>query len=454
MTKNYTALGKNSNSGEQDAVLSEKPLKVGVVHYFWNESSLGVNTVVDNSIVQGGNVIYPNMELTFIGEEFKKGVFDEHDQRELPLFNSDSYRYLLGGLVDLTKDLDYIIIENPIRGINPYATKAFKEFTETVNKPVHWRNHDYIWDHKEDWNKFNKVFEHTQQAFPRTPNFSTSVLTSPAKIRMQKYYDKEINVIRNPIVCDNFYKKDDGKDEAFRELLEKEGIVDSGEKIISCPNRIVERKAIEVAFPIIRNLNEITGEKYKLLVTASIDGEKPYPQLNTYQRISEFVAEKHNIPVSLGEISKFIDGVNFNIGNLYHISDLALSPSEREGFGLGYIESQVSGTPMVGRYLTEVHPDFEQREMNFKHFYNDELIKSYGDKWVNRIQDIEHILSDKEAYKEFTNKLGIERRIEMANSVLEDNKRAVEKHYNHVDSARKIAKTMKLPGYEKLEEVK
>ena len=57
---------------------------------------------------------------------------------------------------------------------------------------------------------------------------------------------------------------------------------------------------------------------------------------------------------------------------------------------------------------------------------NDELIKSYGDKWVNRIQDIEHILSDKEAYKEFKNKLGIERRIEMANSVLEDNKRAVE----------------------------
>jgi len=437
----------------KENILSEKPLKIGVIHYFWNSSSRGVNTVVNNSIVRGEKVLYPNLQLSFIGEEFKKGVFEGNDKRELPLFSSDSYRYLLGGLIDLTKDLDYIIIENPVRGVNPYATKAFKELTEIVNKPVHWRNHDYIWDHKEDWNKFNQVFEHTEQAFPRTPNFSCSVLTSPAKIRMQKYYDKEINVIRNSIVCED-YDLNPKKDNDLRKLLEKEGIILSGEKIIACPNRIVERKAIEVAYPMIRNLNEITGEKYRLITTESIDGEKAYPELNTYQRILESVKGKHNIPVSLGEISKFLDDINFGVENLYHISDLALSPSEWEGFGYMNVESQASGIPLVGRYLTEVHPDFEQREMDFKHFYNDELIKPYGIKWVQRMQDIEKILSDKDAYNEFTDKLGLGRRIEKAKSVLENNKIAVKKHYNHVDSARKIAKTMKLPGYEKLEEAK
>jgi len=413
--------------------------------------------VVNNSIVRGGKVLYPNIEPVFIGEEFQKGVFDDHIQRKLPLFNSDSYRYLLGGLIDLTKDLDYIIIENPVRGVNPYATKAFKELTEVIDKPVHWRTHDGIWDHKGDWNKFNQVFEHTQQAFPRTPNFSCSVLTSPAKISMQKYYDKEINVIRNSIVCDDFERNNPKKDEEFRKLLEEKGILLPGEEPIVCPNRIVGRKAIEVAFPIMKNLNEnlseITGKKYRLIVTESIDDEKAYSQLNTYQRVLEFVAKKHNIPVSLGEVSKYIDGKNFNIGNLYHISPLALSPSEWEGFGLMYLESQVARTPLIGRYLTLVHPDFEQREMNFKHFYNDELIKPYGTNWVRRMQDIEHILSDKEAHREFTDELDLERRMKRAELVLNDNEKAVRKHYNHIDSARKISKVMKLPGYEKLEKV-
>jgi len=433
-------------------VLSDKHIKIGFAHYFWDSSSRGVNTVVNNNLL-GLKELYPNSEFVFIGESFKEGVFDGFEHRELPLAGNKDYFHLLGGLMDSMKDLDFVVFENPIRGINPYMTRAAKEFTQMYGKPVHWRNHDFIWDHDEDWDKFNLVFDNSKQAFPSSENFSCSVLTPPAKDRMKKYYDKEINVLRNSIVCDTFENENAEKDAALDDILVELGIVRPGQKKLVSGNRIVERKAVEHGYPIVKNLNELTGEDWAYITTESIDMEKKFKfkEENIYQRILESVSNNHDIGASLGEVSEVIDDINFNMGNLYRISDLAISPSIAEGFGYMNVESWVAGVPLIGRYISDVHPDFERHGMDFKHFYDDEVLRSRSNH-IERLVDVDEILKDPKKYELFKDKMNLEWRMEHANKVLEQNKAAAKEHYNHLDSTKKLVGIMKMPGYEKLEE--
>jgi hypothetical protein len=450
MEQKYSNL---ETKAKENLILSENPLKIGVVHYFWDSSSRGVNTVVRNSIEKGLGSLYSNSKVILIGEHFQTGVFDKLEHRDLPLFTSDSYRYLLGGLVDLTKDLDAVIIENPLRGINPYATKAFKDFTELNGKSIHWRNHDFIWDHPEDWNKFNLVFEHAQQAIPRSNGFSCSVLTLPAKINMQKYYDKEINVLRNSVVCDD-YNPNPKKEKELRELLEEKRIISPDEISIPCPNRIVNRKLIEHNFPIVKDIMDITGQKYCLLVTESIDDEKDYPQQNYYQRILEDIANRHNIPCSLGKLGGIIDDINFTVPNLYRIPEpsnkpkFALLPSRLEGFGYGNVDPWMCGLSVIGRY-TDVHPDFEKYGMDFKHYWDDEVLNLKKNE-IENFKYIEKILSNDDEYASFKTRMKLEWRLEQAEKVKDINKIAIEENFNHLKSAKDLVKIMKLPEYEKL----
>lgn len=441
---NASTLEKKSES----LVLSEKAIKIGVIHYFWDSSSRGVNTVVRNSIEKGLGSFYPNLEMILIGENFQKGVFDNiSEKRKLPLFSSDSYWYLLGGLMDLTKDLDAIIIENQMRGLNVYATQALKELSEKAGVPVHGRTHDGIWDRPDDWNKFKSVYSEFGQAIPRGENFSCSVLTLPAKAGMQKYYDKEINVIRNSIVPED-YIPNPKKEKELRELLEKEGIIAPDEKIIACPNRIVDRKLIEHIFPLVKNRMELTGEKYRLIVTESIDGEKIFPQENVYQRVLEYLAEKHNIPCSLGKVSKYIDDINFTVPNLYYISDFSVLSSKIEGFGYGNVDPFMCGKCVLIR-RNEVHSDFEKYGMDFKYAWDDEVLNVKKD-YIANLAYVDKILSNKNEYESFKSRMRLEWRLEQAQNVMKQNEIAIRKYFNNLVSATNLARVMKLEGYQKL----
>ena len=441
----------------EDLVLSDEPIKIGVVHYFWDSSSRGVNTVVRNSVVKGLGSLYPNSEVVLIGEHFQKGVFDNLEKRKVPLVSSDSYWLLLGALIDSTNDLDAVIIENPIWGKKPYATQAFKGSSEREGKPFHWRLHDAVWERPEYWPGFKEIFPEFGQAIPRSENFSCSVLTLPAKSKMQNYYDKEINIIRNSVVLDDYLPNpEDAK--KLRNLLEENEIVKPGQKIISCPNRIVDRKLIEHGFPIVKNMRELTGEDYILLVTESIDDEFDFPQENVYHRILEDIAKKQNIPVSLGEASKFVDQIKNGVSRLYDISEFGILPSKIEGFGYGNVEpwlchgSLENGKekviPGIGRF-GDVHQDFEQYGMNFKHYWNDEVLNLKRN-YIENIKYSQKILSDENEYLDFKKRMKLEWRLEQARNVAAENEIAIIKDFNHLKSAKDLAKIMKLPGYQKI----
>jgi hypothetical protein len=455
MASKKSDLGQKSSSKEQ--VLSYDPINFFIAHYFWNSSSRGVNTRAMNDI-KALKYLYPKATFTLAGADFGEGMFDEYEKVIIPLDKSESVHSLRGSLEEAATNSDYVIVHNALRGINPYTTKALKEFTEILKeKPVHYVIHDGIWDHPEDWGKFNKVFEHTRQAFPSTENFTCSVLTPPAKPRVQNHYNGDVYVIRNSVVCDNF-SEDPRKDDEFDGMLVNEGILNPSEVMIPSGNRIVDRKAFEIALMMIKDWENQTGRKSRFVVTESIDPERDYPALNTYQRVLEHVFDKHGINYSFGKISKFVDDKNFNIGHLYRNAarkdTFVPFPSEIEGFGFTNVEAPLSNAAMVGRYLTTGHPDMERRGMNFNHFFDDEAIRSFPiDKWVDRMKYADNILSDKKAFRKFSKEFNLMGRIEDSKAFNDQNKAAIRKNYDYLGAPiRKLARVMEMPGHEKLDQ--
>ena len=74
---------KLENKTQESLVLSEKPIKIGFVHYFFDLGrAAGVWRVVDGND-KAFKERYPNYEPVFIAGDFKDGVFKEYKQHEI-----------------------------------------------------------------------------------------------------------------------------------------------------------------------------------------------------------------------------------------------------------------------------------------------------------------------------------------------------------------------------------
>jgi len=149
----------------------------------------------------------------------------------------------------------------------------------------------------------------------------------------------------------------------------------------------------------------------------------------------------------MGEVSETLDDVNFNVGNLYHISDFALSTSVKEGFGYMFVEPWIADTPLIGRHIDHVIPDFHKNGLNLHHLYADDVLVD-GPIYKKRIKNLDNILSNKKILYNTIDKMKIEERTENAKKVLEQNKEAVKNNYNHVKIADQLGHYLKLPQYE------
>jgi glycosyltransferase involved in cell wall biosynthesis len=405
--------------------------KIGIIHYLWNENSSGVNTVINNNL-EGLLKLYPNLEPVFISDRDSERTFSKYEKRNVKMGD-----HFTKELLDKTKDLDAVIIENPFRNLEefPIAPQEYKKFVENFEGQVVYRHHDV------DFNLKDVV--------PKSKNIKHTTLVDPTKKQLEEEYGIDVNILKNSVICEKFYKDNPKKDDELREKLEKLGMVLPNEKIIAVPNRIVDRKNIEESLMITKLLNESTNDKYRLLVTTSIKKNEPdnYSQIQ-YQKNLEDLAKKHNIPSTLGEISEIIDEENFNVGNLYHIADLALSTSVKEGFGYMFVEPWVAKTPMIGRYIEHVIPDFQKNGLDLRHLYNEDILVD-GPKYKKRIKNLDQILSDKKLINKTIDNLQIGERKNYAKNVLEQNKKAVEKNYNHIKISDELAGYLKLKKYER-----
>lgn len=464
MVKNYSVLEKRASSEQQ--VLSYDPIKIGFFHYFFDERSAGVNRVIANNI-KAFEEFYPSIQPILIAEEFQKNLFEDYERIQLhPNESIKDTRYTLpeknlrradsieDSLINLKNSFKYGFFgENILRGIDPSVTKGVRNFSEhekVSDIPIIYRNHDFFEDYPDDWKMFLKGFDNVRDPIPRSLNVTQLGLTSSMQNKLENFFDGEAEVLRNSVVCEDFYRKNDGKDDALRALFEEKGIVKPGEKIIAYPVRIDQRKNIEEALFITKVLNEFYGENYRLIVTATRDKDYKKPEDNKYQRRIEKFAKEYDIPCSLGEAYKYIDGKNFNIGNLYHISDLALSTAVKEGFGYAYVEPWVSGTPMIGRRIREVCEDFEAHGMDFKDNLYDSSVLRATRNWETRLKRLENLSKNNAELEETVKGLNLPMRIERAKDRVEEHAKIVEEEYGYIPVIKDVIKMLKLPGYEKL----
>ena len=89
--------------------------KIGIIHYLWNESSSGVNTVIGNN-VEGLRELYPGIQPVFIADSASKDVFNGYKKVRVNMKKEGFHKKLL----KKTKNLDAIIIENPFRQLQEY----------------------------------------------------------------------------------------------------------------------------------------------------------------------------------------------------------------------------------------------------------------------------------------------------------------------------------------------
>jgi glycosyltransferase involved in cell wall biosynthesis len=400
--------------------------KIGIIHYLWNESSSGVNTVINNNI-EGLLELYPNLEPVFISDRNSEKIFSKYEKRNVKMSGK-----FAKDLLNKTKDLNAVIIENPFRNLEefPLAPQEYKKFVENFQGQVVYRHHD--------------VDSHLKDVVPKSKNIKHTTLVNPTKKQLENEYNIEVDILKNSVICEKFYKNNPKKDNELKEKLERLGMILPNEKIIAVPNRIVDRKNIEESLMITKLLNESTKDKYRLLVTTSIKKNEPdnYFQIQ-YQKNLEALARKHDIPSTLGKISEIIDEENFNVGNLYHIADLALSTSVKEGFGYMFVEPWVAETPLIGRYIEHVIPDFHKNGLDLRHLYDEDILID-GPKYKKRIKNLDQILSNKKLIHKTIDRIQIDKRKNYAQNVLEQNKEAVEKNYNNVKIADELAGYLKL----------
>jgi len=405
-------------------------MKVIFVHYFFTDN--GVTRSVLNNI-KGLKQIAPDLEFALVADSFSS-QFPDYVEKRLIDWSSNN---LVESLESLTNDADSVIIENPVVGMFPKVTLAFKNFVEkNPDKDIIYRIHDFVDDRPHLFEKFLEIFPDVNSIYPRTNNITFITLTESDKKRLEEKGFSNVCVLPNSVIVADLVS-DKEKAGELRKFLEKEKMVLPGEKILFYPVRLEKRKNVEEALLATKILNN-SGENYRLIVTL--------PFLEDYKDSLKTLAEEFNIPCSLGEAGEFIgfDGEGFTTAEMFAISDLAITTSVREGFGFAYVEPWISETPLIGRKIPEVTLDFERNGVNLSHLYGNSALP-VTENFEERLSLIHSILSDETKLKELSERLDLKKRIERALLLAKSNsEKAVEK-YGHVNVARQLLSHIAIP---------
>ncbi len=397
-------------------------MKIGFVHSDFEHTAV-TRVALDN--LRGLSELYPDNSYVVIGSSFADDIPEYLEKRDARLLDGD---FAYSDLRNACKDLDVVLIENPVVGtVAPESTMAYKKFAEENPGRVFYRVHDLLEDRPEAHEEFLRVNGTLEDIYPAGITYFS--LTSFDGDRLRAKGLENVFVIPNPIVCDDFYR-DEERGAVLRSKLEREGVVDSSLSIFTYPVRIVERKNIEEAVLLSALLSD-EGNPHNLLVTRPAD--------NSYLKKLEGLVREFNLPVSLGkayDILKQGNGHGFTISDLFSISDFVVSTSVLEGFGYAFLEPWLCGIPMVGRDLRNITSDFKDNGIDLSHLYSQDELAMSPDS-PERLEKVRRILKDKGLRRDIGLSLGISERISSGVEKVEQNREAV-KFYDYLNSAKRL----------------
>ena len=247
-------------------------------------------------------------------------------------------------------NIDLLIAENVLT--IPMHIPLGLALTETIAEtqiPTIAHHHDFYWERVRF--SVNAVSDFIRMAFPpNLPNIKHVVINSEAQEQLALRIGISSTIIPNVLDFDNPPVSDANGTRVFRESIGLE----PDDRMILQPTRIVQRKGIEYAIELVKELRD---SRNKLVVSheAGDEGFEYVEWLKEY-------AYKHAVNLKL-ITTKIADPwgnngdgqADYSLWDVYPFADFITYPSLYEGFGNAFLEAIYFKKPMlINRYATFV----------------------------------------------------------------------------------------------------
>jgi glycosyltransferase involved in cell wall biosynthesis len=246
--------------------------------------------------------------------------------------------------------IDLLIVENALTiPLNIPLGLALAETIAETEIPTIAHHHDFYWERERF--SVNAVSDYLRMAFPpNIPNIRHVVINSDALEQMALRTGISSIIVPNVLDFDHPPVVDEKKVIAFRKSIG----LNPDDKIILQPTRIIQRKGIEQAIELVKELKD---PRYKLIVSHEA-GDEGFE----YAKWLKEYALEHGVDLRMltTQISDPWNGngnyqTEYTLWDIYPCADFITYPSVCEGFGNALIEGVYFKKPiLVNRYATFV----------------------------------------------------------------------------------------------------
>jgi len=279
--------------------------------------------------------------------------------------------------------LDLLVVENALAiPMHIPLGLALTDVIAETGIPTIAHHHDFYWERKH-YLPLNGSKVYIHRAFPpRLPNIEHVVINSRARNDLARRRGIAATVIPNALDFENPPTVDKERISAFRHSI---GLKPDDIMFLQ-PTRIVQRKGIESAIKLVKELNH---PKYKLVVSHEA-GDEGFEYALKIKRF----ARKSGIKI------RFIDNMvddpfaprqdsndRFSLWEVYQAADFITYPSLYEGFGNALLETIYFKKPLLVNRYRIFKEDIEPRGFD--------LVKMDGNLTVEVVADVKNILNDK-----------------------------------------------------------
>jgi len=311
-------------------------------------------------------------------------------------------------------DLDLLVVENALAiPMHIPLGLALTDVIANTGIPTIAHHHDFYWERPRYLPlNGNKIYIH--RAFPpKLPNIEHVVINSGARQELARRRGIAATLIPNALDFENPPIVSKERVKAFRRSI---GLKPDDVMFLQ-PTRIVQRKGIEFALELIKELNH---EKYKLVISHEA-GDEGFEYVEWIKQLAgrygiqvRFVDKMVEDPFAQPSYKKD----RFSLWEVYQAADFITYPSLYEGFGNAFLEAIYFNKPiLVNRYKIFID-DIEPKGFN--------LVTMDAALTGEVVKKIDNIVHDKERRKK----------------MVDINYRLAKKHYSYSSLRKQLASIM------------
>ena len=313
-------------------------------------------------------------------------LFGTHKKSLRLARNICNYKSTIASRLKLFIDMyriDLLVVENALAiPMHIPLGLALTDVIAETGIPTIAHHHDFYWE-RDRYLPLNGSKIYIHRAFPpRLPNIEHVVINSRARANLARLRGIRATVIPNVLDFENSPPADKERIKAFRHSI---GLKPDDMMLLQ-PTRIVERKGIEAAIKLVKELNH---PKYKLVVSHEA-GDEGFEYALKIKRLAResgvdirFI--DHMVADPFGPRQHSND--RFSLWEVYQAADFVTLPSLYEGFGNALLEAIYFKKPLlVNRYKIFID-DIEPRGFD--------VVKMDGNLTGEVVADIDNIIHDK-----------------------------------------------------------